>query len=249
MVHVTRNTGIYTMHFNMSQALSKGILGTTVALMTATPITLAQTTEPEEFCLRYPENSSCENYEPSHAAQGESGDLAHRQLIQVQLNSTGPDDEFIWISLQRDEVNLATELTAYHSQRLNSSLNQILGGALGAVAIPMPIEVFQIFYNFQDQRTEYLSFTSDSCQNQPPIANGGGFQQADCAIAGNGTINLPENVDIRAGYFTLGYTENSLIKAIIFRLEDQSSSFVGDLNLDQLCQSFPLNSRCRYWPL
>ncbi|MGF1570484.1 MAG: hypothetical protein ACFCVD_20820 [Nodosilinea sp.] len=214
-----------------------------MALASAAPMTVAQTTELDEFCSRYPENSRCENYAPNPSDPEESLDRSNRQLIRVQLNTTGPDDEFVWIALQRDEVNRATELTAYSSHRLDSFLNQFIGQA-----VPLPIDVFKI-YNFQDQQTAYLSFTSDACQSQPQLGNGGGLQEADCAITGNGAITLPEDVDIRAGFFTLGYTDNDLVKAVIFRLEDQEAAFVDEADLDNLCQNFPLNSRCRFWPL
>jgi hypothetical protein len=248
MIHFS-NIGMNDMNFSISRVVLKSFFGAAVALVSVSPMTWAQTAELDEFCSRYPENSRCENYEVSNPDPGESIDLSDSQLIQVQLNSTGSNDGFIWISLQRDEVNQTTELTAYHSVRLDSTLDQILGGALGATSpIPIPIDIFQL-YDFREQRTEYLSFTPESCQSEPQIANGRGFEEADCAIIGNGAINLSEDVDIRAGFFALGYTDNDLIKAVIFRLEDQDASFVGEQDLDQLCQRFPLNSRCRYWPL
>ena len=249
MIRCHRPQGMPEMNFSISQTVLKSFAGAFIALVSTSPMTLAQTVELDEFCSRYPENSRCESYESSNPASGESIALSDRQLIQVQLNSTGSDDDFIWISLQRDEVNQSTELTAYHSTRLDSALDRILGGALGAASpIPIPIDIVQL-YDFQEQRTEYLSFTPDACQSEPQIANGRGFQEADCAIIGDGAVNLPEDVDIRAGFFALGYTDNDLIKAVIFRLEEQEATFVGDSNLDTLCQSFPLNSRCRYWPL
>ncbi|WP_017301077.1 hypothetical protein [Nodosilinea nodulosa] len=222
-------------------------LGVISALMSPGLVTYAQSADIDDFCARYAENSRCENQEPSSPPAGETVALPE-QVIQVRLDTSGPDDEFIWIAIRRNAVNLTTELTAYHAQKIDSSLNQILGGAIGAVAVPIPGSLFDI-HSFQDQQTEYLAFTSDTCQSQLPIANGQGFRDADCAISGNGHINLPEEADIRAGFFTLGYTENNLVKAVIFRLDDQNAVFVGDADLAALCQSFPLNSRCRYWPL
>ncbi len=231
------------MNFSRRQTILGSTLGMVAGLLSTGLAALAQDTDLDTFCAQYPENSRCENYESSSSAPGETVAVPD-QLIQVQLNSNGPDDELIWIAIRRDEVGMVTDLTAYHSQRLDS----VLGGALGAAMPMIPVELFEI-YDFRDQQTEYLAFTPDTCQGVPPIANGGGFQQADCAIAGNGTIQLPEDVDIRAGFFTLGYTDNALVKAIIFRLEDQEAAFVGDVHLDELCQNFPLNSRCQYWPL
>lgn len=237
------------MHFRISKTVLQSCVGTFIALVSNSPTTLAQTVEVDEFCSKYPENSRCEHYEVSDPGSSDSIDLSNRQLIRVQLNSSGSDDDFIWIGLQRDEVNQSTELTAYHSVRLDSTLDQILGGAIGAaIPVPLPIDIVQL-YDFQEQQTEYLSFTPDTCQSEPQIANGRGFQEADCALIGEGAINLPEDVDIRDGFFALGYTDNDLIKAVIFRLEDQEATFVGNTDLDELCQSFPLNSRCRYWPL
>jgi hypothetical protein len=208
---------------------------------------LAQTIEPEVFCAQYPQNSSCEGYSSNDAGQSEVAEQIG-QLIQVQLSTSGPDNELIWITIRRNEVSQITELSAYHAERLESFFNQLLNGVLGAVAVPLPFDLFNI-YNLQEHRTEYLAFTSDACQAHPQIIDGRGWQQADCAITGSGTITLPDNVDIRSGYFTLGYIENDLIKAVIFRLEDQQATFVGDTNLDDLCQQFPLNSRCRFWPI
>ena len=237
------------MSFTISQTVLKTLAGMLVASIATSSISLAEAVELDELCLRSPENSRCETYEGSNPDVGETIGFSNRQLIRVQLNSSTSDDGFIWIGLRRDTVNLTTELTAYHSTRLDSTLDQILGGVLNAaVPVPLPLDIVQL-YDFQEQRTEYLSFTPDACQSELQIANGRGFQEADCALIGDGAINLPEDVDIRDGVFALGYTDNDLIKAVIFRLEDQNATFVGGADLNELCQSFPLNSRCRYWPL
>jgi|GEM_PF-3865221 hypothetical protein len=235
------------MNLSVTDTALSSALGSLAWVFFTNSIAFAQTIELEVFCTQYPQNSSCEGVSFNDTGQGETLDQTS-QLIQVQLSTSGPDDELIWIAIRHNEVSQITELSAYHSKRLESFLNQLLNGALGAVAVPLPFDLFNI-YNLQEHRTEYLAFTSDACQAHPQIVNGRGWQQADCTIAGNGTITLPEDVDIRAGYFTLGYIENDLIKAVIFRLEDQQATFVGDTNLDDLCQQFPLNSRCRFWPI
>ncbi|MEM9009397.1 MAG: hypothetical protein AAGE59_38590, partial [Cyanobacteria bacterium P01_F01_bin.86] len=113
---------------------------------------------------------------------------------------------------------------------------------------PIPFDLFRSFTS-QASQTEYIAFTSDDCMEAMPLLNGQAFQLADCSIVGTDTLSLSEDVDIRSGFFTLGYIEGTLLRAIIFRLGEQNAEFVETLELSNLCQIFPLNSRCRYWPV
>ncbi|NER78871.1 MAG: hypothetical protein F6K42_04695 [Leptolyngbya sp. SIO1D8] len=211
----------------------------------------AQTIDLDEFCQRYPLNSRCEGYIPEDSDNVNPSD-SPLQIVNVHLNVTGSEDEIVVIELNEETIGNIT-LSAYHIERTENdnffSLSNLLNGAIGAVSpVPIPFDLFQSFKS-QANQTEYIAFTSDDCMEQLPLINGQGFQLPDCAIVGIDTLSLSEDVDIRAGFFTLGYLEGSLLRAIIFRLEDHDAEFVSDLNIDSLCQTFPLNSRCRYWPI
>ena len=211
----------------------------------------AQTVDLDDFCQRYPLNSRCEGYVPEDSDSTDTLELP-LQVVNVHLKVSGPEDEIVVIEIDEETPGDIT-LSAYHIERAEDdgffTLSNLLNGAIGAVSpVPIPFDLFRSFTS-QASQTEYLAFTPDECMSEMPLMNGQGFQLSDCSIVGTDTLSLSEDIDIRAGFFTLGYTEADLLRAIIFRIGDHEAEFVSDINLDNLCQSFPLNSRCRYWPI
>ena len=211
----------------------------------------AQTVELDEFCTRYPLNSRCEGYTPQNS---ESANLSETllQVFNVHLNVTGDDDEIVMLEINEETMG-AIRLSAYHIEKTEDdgffTLGNLVNGAIGAVSpVPVPFDLFRSFTS-QASQTEYIAFTPDDCMEQMPLLNGQGFQLGDCSFVGSDTLSLPQDVDIRSGFFTLGYIEGTLLRAVIFRIDEHEAEFVGASELSNLCQSFPLNSRCRYWPI
>ena len=211
----------------------------------------AQTVDHDELCQKFPLNSRCEGYTPQNSESVDSSETSP-QVVNVHLNATGDDDEMVMLEINEETVG-DIRLSAYHIERTEDdgffTLSNLLNGAIGVVSpVPIPFDLFQSFTS-QASQTEYIAFTPDNCMEQMPLMNGQGFQLADCSIVGTDTLSLSEDVDIRSGFFTLGYIEGTLLRAIIFRIDEHEAEFVGALELGNLCQRFPLNSRCRYWPI
>jgi len=211
----------------------------------------AQSVDLDEFCQRYPLNSRCEGY-TSQNSEGVDSLETSPQVVNVHLDVAGNDDEMVMLEISEETVG-DISLSAYHIERSQDNdfftLSNFLNGVV-SVASPIPIP-FSLFKSFTSQasQTEYLAFTPDDCMKQMPLLNGQGFQLADCSIVGTDTLSLSEDVDIRSGFFTLGYIEGTLLRAIVFRISEQDAEFEEALKLGNLCQHFPLNSRCRYWPI
>ena len=211
----------------------------------------AQTVDLDDFCTRFPLNSRCEGYTPQNSESVDSSETSP-QVVNVHLNVTGDDDEIVMLEINEETIG-DIRLSAYHIEKTEDggffTLSNLANGAIGALSpVPIPFDLFRSFTS-QASQTEYIAFTPDNCMEQMPLMNGQGFQLADCSIVGTDTLSLSEDVDIRSGFFTLGYIEGTLLRAIIFRIDEHEAEFVGALELGNLCQSFPLNSRCRYWPI
>ena len=211
----------------------------------------AQTVDLDEFCQRFPLNSRCEGYTPQEPESVNSSEEP-LQVVNVHLNVIGPEDEIVVLEINEEIVGNVI-LSAYHIERAEDdgffTLSNLANGAISVVSpVPIPFDLFRSFTS-QASQTEYLAFTSDDCMEQMPLVNGQGFQLANCSIVGTDTLSLPEEVDIRSGFFTLGYIEGTLLRAIIFRIGEHDAEFMEAAELDNLCQRFPLNSRCRYWPI
>ncbi|MEO1094095.1 MAG: hypothetical protein AAFX01_04245 [Cyanobacteria bacterium J06638_28] len=209
----------------------------------------AQTINLNDFCQQFPLNSQCEG----HASESSNEVEASKdffQIVNVYLNVNGSEDEIVVLELSEQTIGNVT-LSAYHMERSENdsffTLSSLLNGALGAVA-PVPFDLFQSFIS-QANQTEYIVFTPDGCMKELPLMNAQGLQLADCSIVGTDTLSFSEDVDIRAGYFTLGYKEADLLRAIVFRISNHNAEIISDFDLEHLCQSFPLNTQCRYWPI
>lgn len=209
----------------------------------------AQTIDLNVLCQQFPLNSQCEGYISESPDEVEAS-REFFQIVNVHLNVNGPEDEIVVLELSEQTIGNIT-LSAYHVERSENdsffTLSSLLNGALGAVA-PVPFDLFQSFIS-QANKTEYIVFTPDGCMKELPLMNAQGLQLADCSIVGTDTLSFSEGIDIRAGYFTLGYTEADLLRAIVFRISNHNAEIISDFDLDNLCQSFPLNTQCRYWPI
>jgi hypothetical protein len=149
---------------------------------------------------------------------------SQEQSIKVRLGVSGVDNEWI-----RIDGNLATgTLTVYHTTRVRQALlsdvaTALLGvgaGALVSEAIdgyngPVPTPNLN-FHRWVDHQTRRLLFVPDDCSeaSSTPERN----LPSPCTISGTNTIALPPNTNIRAGTWTIEYTEETLIRTIAFRI-------------------------------
>ncbi|MEM9119958.1 MAG: hypothetical protein AAGD09_19045 [Cyanobacteria bacterium P01_F01_bin.56] len=207
----------------------------------------AQIVDLNDFCQKFPQNSRCEGYISSN-----SNNLpVNSQTLIVQLETVGSDAESILIEVEQETIG-DISLSVVHVERFEGEelLSGLLNGGVEAVAsgIPIPFDVFE-FYESVSTRPEYLAFTPDSCQIQPSLFNDLLIQDNGCSIIGTDNLSLSEKFDIRSGTFTIGYSEGALVRLIAFRIRDHNTEFANALETDRLCQSYPLNSHCRYWPI
>lgn len=208
----------------------------------------AQTSELDNLCQKYPRNSRCENYVAVNSETAAAEPASPRQAIRVKLDTTGSDDEIVLLELREETLGDIT-LSAYHVEETEGLLNTAVNGVVGAfLPVPVPVDLFQI-YDSDTSQTEFLAFTPDSCQGEPSLVIDSGSNVANCSIVGTDVIVLSEVMDIRLGFFTLRYREGDLVRATTFKIGDHNANFVSDVDMDNLCESYPSNSRCRYWPL
>lgn len=237
----------------MTSTLSKHILATLSGAVSLTffltPIMYAQEGDPDTLCQRSPHNSQCEN----HASSPEVMPVAENQVdyvLRVQLDTSGQDDEWVLVVLKFTPDEAAgMDMGAYHATTFatNSLLTRILNGALGFVQFPIPFRFSD--YADTEHGTRYIAFTPDSCQTGIAQVYEQGLGASDCTISGVAPLTLPADADIRHGLVTLVYTEDSLIRSVTFRLTDQEVIIENEAELANLCQQYPLNTRCRYYPL
>ena len=238
--------------FITHKGLTSGVmrLGLSLVILAMAQKAEAQTPDLDNLCQKYPLNSRCESYVADNP-QTLNNLSGPPQALIVQLDTVGSDTELVLIELNQEDLNSVT-VSAHHMERFEGSdlLSSVLNGGIEAAAsgIPVPFDLFN-FYESVSSHPEYLAFTPDNCQIQPSLVNGLIFQDSNCSITGVDNLSLSEEIDIRSGTFTLGYTEGDLIRVIAFRLRDHNTVFADELETEQLCQRYPLNFRCRYWPI
>ncbi|MEL6263208.1 MAG: hypothetical protein AAFR12_19295 [Cyanobacteria bacterium J06626_6] len=211
------------------------------------PEAAAQPTDFDAFCQRYSENSRCENFVAVSSDISEA-EILPTQAIRVQFDTIGSDREIVLIELTEKAMGEIT-LKAYHVEKTEGLLQTLADGIVGAVVpVPVPFDLIQV-YDTNTSQTSFLAFTPDGCAGDPSTVIDPASEVAGCSIVGTDTIALSEEVDIRSGAFTLKYSEGNLVRALTFRIDDHDARFVSEIETDNLCEAYPLNSRCRYWPI
>ncbi|WP_019505189.1 hypothetical protein [Pleurocapsa sp. PCC 7319] len=142
--------------------------------------------ERESLCTKFPQNSNCLE-EPL-------------QVLKVQLNRSGENDEWIRMEKQDNTIKIL------HTTRVKNDLTSgILDGALGFVPVPLPfIELNN--YNWKDHQVTSVTFQPDGCQSDI------------CTVTGIDTLILPEGTDLYAGLLTVNYQEGELGRAVTLRV-------------------------------
>jgi hypothetical protein len=81
-----------------------------------------------------------------------------------------------------------------------------------------------------DRQTTKVVFQPDNCQLDSKDEKT--VRKLNCNILGKNSLNLPKEVDIRAGTFILEYTEGKLIRTITFRIPASAKSEIGSIVVD-----------------
>lgn len=201
--------------------LSKAILTVSgvFALNLSIPV-IAEEIDRELLCRKFPLNSRCRDYRAAEPElkvyQLDRNSFCHRfpfnsqcqqpavEVIELNLDRSGDNDEWIRIEKQANEVKLL------HTTRVkNKVVSGILNGALGLVPVPLPF-VKANNYDWEDHQAIQVSFKSDRCKTD------------DCTITGIDTLILPEGTDIYAGLFSIDYLEKDLERSISFRIPERA---------------------------
>jgi hypothetical protein len=157
------------------------------------------------LCAKFPLNSRCLEGKP--------------EIIKISLDDYGAQNEWIRIDKKGNQVKLL-----YTRQTSGDVVGQVLDGIVdAAVPFPLPFSVYP--KQWVDCQTTKIIFQPDNCQLNPEE----NIQEnlANCNILGKDFLNLPPEMNIRAGIFTLEYIEGELIRTITFRIPVNAESETG----------------------
>jgi hypothetical protein len=144
------------------------------------------------FCNKFPLNSQCQ--QPA------------LQVIKLNLDRSGEDDEWVRIQKQANEIKLL------HTTRVKDRLvSGALNGALGFVPFPLPF-VEANKYDWENHQVIEVAFKSDRCQTN------------NCTVTGTDTLILPKGTDIYAGLFTIIYQEKALRRSLSFKIPAETKT-------------------------
>jgi hypothetical protein len=121
------------------------------------------------------------------------------QITKIQLDRSGEDDE--WIRIERDE----NKFKLLHATQVEENFTSgLLRGLLSIASIPSSLAPKTYFW--EDHKTNRVAFKPDGCADE------------NCIVAGDDTLELPKEINIREGILTLEYVEGELIRSIAFRI-------------------------------
>jgi hypothetical protein len=139
----------------------------------------------DTFCKKAPLNSYCQQ-KPV-------------QVYQLNIDSSGEDDEWVRIEKKNNQVNLL------HTTKVEDFWATLLiDQALGFIPYPIPFDTNQ--YNWDDHQVIQVSFKSDRCKTD------------SCLVTGKKTLNLPRGTNIYQGLFTIEYQEEKLRRSLSFKI-------------------------------
>jgi hypothetical protein len=196
-------------------------LGATI-LVTETGISPAATQEADLYslCNKFPLNSRCQNndyvpkepklktdkYEIDRDTFCQKFSFNSRcqqkptEVIKLNLDRSGEDDEWILIQKNGDTVRLL-----HQTKVKNALVSGILNGALGFSPVPLPF-VEANKYSWKNHQVTKVTFQSDNCQAD------------SCKVTQTQALQLPEKTNIYQGLFTIQYRENNLMRSLSFRI-------------------------------
>ena len=167
--------------------------------------TSIKTIDWDVLCGKFPLNSRCLEGKP--------------EIIKISLDDYGAQNEWIRIDKKGNQVKLL-----YTRQTSGDVVGKALDGIVDAV-VPFPVPFSVYPKQWTDRQTTKIIFRPDNCQiNQEQNIQG---SLPNCNILGKDVLNLPQDMNIRRGIFTLEYTEGELIRTITFRIPISAESETG----------------------
>jgi hypothetical protein len=155
----------------------------------------------QRLCEKFPQNSNCKKEPP--------------QVLKIRLDNEGSDREWIRIDKNRNTVKLV-----YTEEVENFIVSGLFGAALGAIPAPIPFSEELTPRQWSDRPTTRIAFKPDSCSKN--VSNKSSqLDSSSCTVTGGDALILPEATDIRAGLFTLEYTEGELLRTVTFRIPSE----------------------------
>lgn len=187
----------------------------------ASPAT-TQAIELDTLCNKFPLNSRCEDYKATKSESQiykldrnrfcDKFPLNSRcqkpplQVIKLNLDRSGEDDEWVRIERQNNKVKLS------HTTKVKDDLaSGVLNGALGFIPFPLPF-VEANKYDWKNHQVTKVSFKSDRCNAE------------SCVVTGKDTLVLPAGTNVYAGSFTIDYREKDLERSLIFRIPEDTKA-------------------------
>ena len=190
---------------------------TSIALNTSTSLSAAtKEIDRDSLCTKFPLNSRCEDFSASKPKtefyQLDRHSFCQKfplnsqcqkpplKTIELNLDRSGEDDEWIRIEKQGNKVKLL------HTTKVKDGLaSGALNGALGFIPFPLPF-VEANKYDWEEHQINKVTYQPDNCQVDK------------CIVTGKDTITLASNANIYAGLFTIEYREKDLKRSLAFRI-------------------------------
>jgi hypothetical protein len=135
------------------------------------------------------------------------------KVIKVQLDRSGEDDEWIRIEKRGKTVELL-----HTTQVENGFVSGLFGVAFRLAPIPSPLVPKQ--HGWSDHQTTRVTFQPDNCSESLTSKNRE-KNELNCMVVGTNNLILPKGTDIMAGFFTVEYKENDLLRSITFRIPSE----------------------------
>jgi hypothetical protein len=184
------------------------------------------------LCRDFPQNSRCKDYKvPSTTENNEEENLQPKDnnnkpneeeanVIKLNVSATGGGEEWVRIEREGNRVKLL------HTAPTVSGISKAMGTVVGFFGVPFPDT-----HEWNDHKTTRIVFQPDNCSSNsssgfsqpntsPQTASNLATSSSSCEITGEDTIDLPENIDITQGRFTVNYTdgEASVERSISFKV-------------------------------
>ena len=179
---------------------------------------VTQEVDRHSLCSKFPLNSRCENFPAVRGtpttyklnrdrfcqkfALNSRCQQPPQQVIKLNLDSSGEDNE--WVRLEKQD----NKVTLFHTTKVKDGLvSGALNGALGLVPVPIPLPFVEANkYNWENHLVTSVSFKSDRCNTKK------------CVVTGKNSLSLPGGTNIYGGKFTIEYREQNLERSLSFRI-------------------------------
>jgi hypothetical protein len=157
--------------------------------------------ERSSLCRKFPQNSYCLQ--------------APLQIIKIQLDRSGEDDE--WVRIEKQDRLLKVKHT---TQVKDDLVSGVIDGALSVVPIPLPF-VETNGYNWEDHLVTRIAFQPDGCKLN------------SCTLTGTNTLTLPKGTNIYSGLLTIEYREKKLSRSLSLRVPtDAEIETINSITID-----------------